>query len=185
MSLDRRAFLSTCSRLGLASTLFPGALYTLAAQEKSGGDAKTKITPEMIDAAAVLAGVTITSEQKQMMLDGLDQQHEAYSAIRKLQLPNSVPPAYIFNPLPPGAKVSTEKQEPVYSKAPAMATVPSNLEELAFASVVELGDLVRRKKISSTNLTEMYIARIRRYDPVLHFVVTITEDRALAKAKEA
>ncbi len=185
MPLDRRAFLSTCGRFGLASTLFPGALYTLAAQEKAGPDAKTKITPEMIDAAATLAGVTITAEQKRAMLDGLNQQREAYDAIRKLHLPNSMPPAFVFDPLPPGAKVSTEKHEPHYSEAPAMATVPANLEELAFASVVELGDLVRRKKVSSTNLTEMYIARLKRYDPTLHFVVTITEDRALAKAREA
>ncbi len=185
MTLDRRVFLSTCSRFGLASTLFPGALYTLAAQEKAGSDAKTKITPEMMDAAATLAGVTFTAEQKQMMLDGLNQQREAYDAIRKLHLPNSVPPAYVFDPLPPGAKVNTEKHEPRYSSAPAVATGPADLNELAFASVVELGDLVRRKKISSTNLTEMYIARLKRYDPTLHFVVTITEDRALAQAKEA
>ncbi|HYK37115.1 amidase [Alloacidobacterium sp.] len=185
MALDRRAFLSTCSRFGLASTLFPGALYTLAAQQTTSPDAKTKITPEMIDAAAALAGLTFTAEQKQMMIDGLNGERNAYDAIRKLHLPNSIPPAYVFDPLPPGAKVSTEKHEPRYSKVPAMATLPANLEELAFASVVELGDLVRRKKVSSTNLTEMYIARIKRYDPLLHFVVTVTEERALAKAKEA
>ncbi|HVW77178.1 MAG TPA: amidase [Alloacidobacterium sp.] len=182
MKFDRRIFLSTCSRFGLASTLFPGALYTLAAQAE---DADAKITPEMIDAAAALAGITIAPEQKQMMLGGLNDQRRSYAAIRKLRLPNSVPPAYVFDPLPPGAKINTEKQEPRYSKAPAMATVPGNLEELAFASVVELGDLVRRKKVSATNLTEMYIARLRRYDPLLHFVITITEDRALAQAKEA
>lgn len=182
MKFDRRAFLSTCSRFGLASTLFPGALFTLAAQAE---DTDAKITPEMIDAAAALARITIAPDQKQMMLDGLNDQKRSYAAIRKLHLPNSVPPAYVFDPLPPGAKVNTEKQEPRYSKAPAVATVPANLEELAFASVVELGDLVRRKKVSSTNLTEMYIARLRRYDPLLHFVITITEDRALAHAKEA
>lgn len=185
MALDRRAFLSVCSGAGLASALFPGALYTLAAQEKAASGTEPKITPEMIDAAAALAGVTVTDEQKKMMLDGLKQQRESYEAIRKLHLPNSVAPAYVFDPLPPGAKVSTEKHEPIYSKAPAMTTAPANLEELAFASVVELGDLVRRKKVSSTNLTEMYIARIKRYDPMLHFVVTITEERALAQAKEA
>jgi Asp-tRNA(Asn)/Glu-tRNA(Gln) amidotransferase A subunit family amidase len=31
----------------------------------------------------------------------------------------------------------------------------------------------------------MYIRRIRRYNPLLHFVITITEERALAQAKEA
>ncbi len=187
MALDRRAFLAFSGRFGLASTLFPGALYTLAsqAQTDAGSAEKPKITLEMIDAAAALAGVTIAAEQKQMMLDGLNEQRSSYDAIRKLHLPNSMPPAYIFDPLPPGAKVSTEKRAPRYSKAPAIAGTPANLEELAFASVVELGDLVRRKKVSSTNLTEMYIARLKRYDPLLHFVVTITEERALAKAKEA
>lgn len=187
MALDRRSFLAFSGRLGLASTLFPGALYTLATQAQTSSDSaeKPKITLEMVDAAAALAGVTITAEQKQMMLDGLNEQRGAYDAIRKLHLPNSVPPAYIFDPLPPGAKVNTEKHEPRYSKAPAITTAPANLDELAFASVIELSDLVRRRKVSSTNLTEMYIARLKRYNPLLHFVVTITEDRALTHAKEA
>src|SRR5579884_2159954 len=187
MPLDRRAFLALSGQFGLASTLFPGALYTLAAQAQSGPDAEKfpAITPEMIDQAAALAGLTIAPEQKKMMLDGLNDQRKSYAAIRKLHLPDSVPPAYVFDPLPPGAKVVTEKHPPRYSKAPAVATVPSNLEDLAFASVIELGDLVRRKKVSSVNLTEMYLARLRRYDPLLHFVITITEDRALAQAREA
>src|SRR5579883_1627600 len=187
MPLDRRAFLAISGQFGLASTLFPGALYTLAAQAQDAAATEKlpPVTSEMIDQAAVLAGITIAPAQKQMMLDGLNDQRRSYEAIRKLHLPNSVPPAYVFDPLPPGAKVNTEKRQPRYSKAPAIATAPSDLEDLAFASVVELGELVRRRKISSTNLTEMYIARLKRYDPLLHFVITITEDRALAQAREA
>jgi Asp-tRNA(Asn)/Glu-tRNA(Gln) amidotransferase A subunit family amidase len=184
--LDRRSFLALTSRLGIASTLFPGALYTLAAQAQQTGSAtpqQPKITPEMIDQAAALAGIAIAPDQKQMMLEGLNQQRDGYEAIRKLRLPNSIPPAYIFDPLPPGATVSTEKHEPVYSKT--VATMPSNLEDLAFATVPELADLVRRKKVSSVDLTQMYIARLRKYDPVLHFNITLTEERALAQAKEA
>jgi hypothetical protein len=110
MALDRRSFLAFSGRLGLASTLFPGALYTLASQAQTSSDPaeKPKITLEMVDAAAALAGVTITAEHKQMILDGLNEQRSAYDAIRKLHLPNSVPPAYIFDPLPPGANVNTE-----------------------------------------------------------------------------
>jgi Asp-tRNA(Asn)/Glu-tRNA(Gln) amidotransferase A subunit family amidase len=188
MKLDRRGFLAISGRFGLASTLFPGALYTLAAQAQQSDAAgkpmeKPKITPEMIDAAAALAGITLTTEQKQMMLDGLNQQRDSYDAIRKLHLPNSVAPAFVFDPLPPGATVNTEKHEPVYSKT--VATMPSNLEDLAFASVPELADLVRRTKVSSLDLTQMYIARLRKYDPLLHFAITITEERALAQAKAA
>ena len=187
MSFDRRAFLAFSARVGLSSTLFPGALYTLAAQAQSASAAPDKnlpkITPEMIDQAAALAGITIAADQKAMMLDGLNEQRAGYAAIRKLQLPNSVPPAYIFDPLPPGATVNTERRDAVYSAA--VATMPANLEDLAFATIPELADLVRRKKVSSLDLTQMYIARLRKYDPVLHFAITITEDRALAQAREA
>ena len=186
-AFDRRAFLTISARFGLASTFFPGALYTLAAQAQSDNSpadkSLPKITPEMIDQAAALAGVTVSADQKQMMLDGLNEQRAGYAAIRKLHLPNDVPPAYIFDPLPPGATVNTEKREPVYSSA--VATMPPNLEDLAFLTIPELADLVRRRKVSSIDLTQMYIARLRKYDPVLHFAITITEDRALAHAREA
>jgi len=184
MALDRRSFLSVTGRLGFASTLLPGALYSIASQAEQVSSA-TKITPEMIDQAAALAGVQVSAEQKQMMLDGLNEQRESYAAIRKLDIPNSVPPAYIFDPLPPGAVVDTVQKPARLSAAPAIASVPGNLEELAFYSVRELAELVRTKKVSSTNLTEMYLARLKRLDPRLHFAITVTEERALAKAKEA
>lgn len=187
IGIDRRAFLTISARFGLASTLFPGALYTLAAQAQSASPATSKdlpkITPEMIDAAASLAGITITSDQKAIMLDGLNEQRSGYSAIRTLNLPNEVPPAYIFDPLPPGAKINTEKQEPVYSNV--IVSLPKKLDHLAFATIPELADLVRTRKVSSLDLTQMYIARLRKYDPLLHFAITITEDRALAQAREA
>ena len=190
MGFDRREFLAVTGRFGLASTLFPGALYTLAAQaqEQAEGNAAAtlpKITPEMIDQAAALAGITIAPEYKQMMMDGLNQQRSDYEQIRKLHLPNSVAPAFVFDPLPPGATVNAQREKPVYSKAPAAMTVPGNLEDLAFASAMELGDLVRWRKVSATNLTQMYLARLKRYDPQLHFVITLTEERALTQAREA
>src|SRR6202008_4192353 len=49
----------------------------------------------------------------------------------------------------------------------------------------EFAEYARRKRVSSTALTEMYLARLKRYDPVLHFVVTLTEERAMAQAREA
>jgi len=190
MALDRRDFLTVTGRFGLASTLFPGALYTLAAQaqsdeQKPSAPELPKITPEMIDQAAALAGITIAPEYRQAMLGALNQQREGYEAIRKLHLPNSVAPAYVFDPLPPGAKINAQREKPVYSKAPAALTAPANLEDLAFASAMDLGDLVRRKKISSTNLTEMYLRRLKRYDPQLHFMITLTEQRAMNQAREA
>ncbi|HEX4580444.1 MAG TPA: amidase family protein, partial [Acidobacteriaceae bacterium] len=188
MSLDRRHFLTVCSAAGLAGTLLPGALYTLAAQAEQQGSESQKPQPianEMLETAATLAGVPLTAEQRAMMLDGLNQQRKSYDAIRALHIPNSVAPVYVFDPLPPGATLESEHHAMRVSKAPAVARVPSNLEDLAFLSVRQLAEYVRTKKVSSTALTEMYLARLKRYDPMLHFVVTLTEERAMTQAREA
>ncbi len=83
MTLDRRSFLTACSRAGVTSALLPGVLYTLGvqAQEATGTDQSKppKFTPEMLDQAAMLAGVgPFTAEQKKMMLDGLTDQSGSY-----------------------------------------------------------------------------------------------------------
>jgi len=90
--LDRRGFLAACSRAGITSALLPGVLFTLTAQSQDSAkpEEKPKITPELLDQAALLAGVTLTAEQKKMMLEGLDQQRESFDAIRALKMPNSV-----------------------------------------------------------------------------------------------
>jgi Asp-tRNA(Asn)/Glu-tRNA(Gln) amidotransferase A subunit family amidase len=165
----------------MASALLPGTLYTLASQAQESGK-PMKITPELLDDAAALAGVKLTADQKKMMLDGLDSQRESYDPIRALKMPNSVAPAFIFDPLPPGAKVETAKTAAHFSDAPALA-VPANLEELAFASVRDLAELLRMKKVTSLALTQMYLTRLKRYDPKLHFVISLTEERAIAQAK--
>lgn len=194
MTLDRRGFLSACSRAGVASVLFPGVLYTLSvqAQEASGTDQSKPpvITPEMIDQAAVLAGVgPFTDEQKKMMIDQLIDQNGSYKAIRKLNMPNSVQPAYVFHPMP-AAKPSQERKlvQEIgrgYKAWSSSSDLPEHIPDLAFASVSQLGLLIRDRKVTSLQLTQMYLDRLKRYDPKLHFVITLTEERAIQKAKAA
>jgi Asp-tRNA(Asn)/Glu-tRNA(Gln) amidotransferase A subunit family amidase len=191
MTLDRRGFLSACSRIGIASPLFPGILYTLAAQAKEpesiDQSKPPKITPEMIDAAAVLAGIgPFTAEQKQMMLDGLIDNNGSIKAIRKLKLPNSVAPAYVFHLLPAGASLTSGNQN-IISFVPIaiVPNAPTRIEDLAFATVAELSALMRERKITSIALTKMYLGRLKHYDSTLHFITNLTEDRALAQAKAA
>jgi Asp-tRNA(Asn)/Glu-tRNA(Gln) amidotransferase A subunit family amidase len=178
--LDRRRFLSVCSGVGLTGTLFPGVLWAEAKD-------KAKITKEMIDNAAAIADVPIPDEDKEMMLDNLNQQVKSYEEIYALHIPNSVEPCLIFDPVVPGVKFAMENR-PVRVAKPSTISVtaaPKNIEDVAFASVRELAELVRTKKVSSVALTEMYLERLKRYDPTLKFVITLTEDRARAQAKEA
>src|SRR5580698_1590059 len=139
--LDRRGFLGVCSMVGLGQTLLPGALFTLATQARAqsspivgGGEVKAstdslpKITPEMIDAAAVIAGISVTDEQKKTMLEGLEQLRKSYTAIRDLKMPNSVAPAFVFDPVPGNMVLDTVKKPLNMSAAPdvkALSTTAS------------------------------------------------------------
>ena len=63
--------------------------------------------------------------------------------------------------------------------------VPSNEEDVAFLPVHRLSALVRDGHISSVDLTEIYLERIKRYDPVLLCAVSILQDRAREEAQQA
>jgi Asp-tRNA(Asn)/Glu-tRNA(Gln) amidotransferase A subunit family amidase len=168
--------------MGLAGTLFPGVLWAQAQAQ-----AAKKITKGMIENAAAIADVPISEEYKEMMLESLNDQAKGYEEIYKLHIPNSVDPALIFDPVLPGMKFDTARKPMRISKVTNTASVAAskNLEEMAFASVRELGELVRMKKVSSLALTEMYLERLKKYDPTLKFVVTLTGERALAQARKA
>jgi Asp-tRNA(Asn)/Glu-tRNA(Gln) amidotransferase A subunit family amidase len=197
MTLDRRGFLAACSHAGITSALFPGILYTLAAQAQEPAytdqSKPPKITPEMIDQAAIMAGIgPFAAEQKQMVIDGLVDQNGSCKAIRKLKIPNSVQPAFVFHPMlaakPIVDRESSRQAEVKGEAGDALFHIPDppvHIEDVAFTTVRELGLLLQSRKITSVALTQMYLARLRRYDPKLHFVITLTEERALAQAKTA
>ena len=52
-------------------------------------------------------------------------------------------------------------------------------------SVTALAALVRTRRVTSLELTRLYLARLRRYDPMLQCVVTYTEELALKQAERA
>jgi Asp-tRNA(Asn)/Glu-tRNA(Gln) amidotransferase A subunit family amidase len=209
MPLNRRAFLNACSCAGIASPLLPGILLTFAAQaQEAGPDATSgtgaeakppalpKITPEMLDQAAELAGVgPFTAEQKKMMLEGLNDQRDAYTQIRALKIANDVPPAYVFHPGKAAEPIPRENCKTFesgseceyFDRMPEIRppSAPNRMEDLAFAALNQLSDLMRDRAISSLALTQMYIDRLKRYDAKLHFVITLTEERALTQAKKA
>jgi Asp-tRNA(Asn)/Glu-tRNA(Gln) amidotransferase A subunit family amidase len=188
MSLDRREFLNGCGKLGFASTLLPGVLFSIAAEAEGH-----HVTAAMIDEAALIAGIPIEPDQRAALLATLNSNRKSFADLRALKMPNSVPPAILFDPLPPGQKptpppAGTDLRKPLHLSAASVVAakdVPKDINELAFKTVRELGELVRLRKVSSFDLTEMYLARLKKYDPQLHFVITLTENRALAQAMEA
>ncbi len=187
----RRRFLAVSAAAGLGSSLFPEALLGLAtteaaAQGSEGDAALPKITDAMIEAAGAIAGVSFTPEQRKLMLDNLNNQRDDIEQIRKIPLPNSVAPSLVQEPVLPGVKLDTERRPAKLGAAPSVAGLSaSNEEQVAFATVRQLGALLRAKKMTSVELTKLYLARLKRYDPTLHFVINLTEERALTQAATA
>ena len=175
--VERREFIKVFSMAGLSGTLLPGVLWAQS-------EGKAAITKEMIDHAAKIAGVAISDEYKAMMLLNLNDHAKGFDEIFELHMPNSVEPALLFRPETSGVNFDAQKFPMRMSEAPAIS-VPKNPDELAFLTVRELSELVRTRKISATSLTNLYLERLKRYDPRLKFVVTLTEERALARAQEA
>ena len=176
--LDRRSFVSYFSGIGLGSTLFPGVLWT---KLSAGAD----ITVDTIASAEEVAGLHFDPQERELMVDGLKQQEQRIEALHKIALDNSVSPAIKFDPLPPGKTVAPPTKRPMVRSKVATRAVTSNLDELAFLPVTELSELVRRQRVTSTQLTEMYLARLKKYDPVLRCVISLTEERALKQAAAA
>ena len=175
---DRRQFLGYFSSIGLGSTLLPGVLWGKVA-------AGAEITTQTIAAAEEIAGVSFTEDERAMMVRNLNNQKSAIDALHDIALDNSVSPVLIFEPVPPGATLPAARKQPmVREKLPVMAR-PGSVEELAFQSVAQLSDLVRTRKVKPSELTEMYLDRLKRFDPQLHCVVSLTEERARVQARAA
>jgi len=164
--------------VGLTSTLFPGVLW---AKIKAGAE----ITVDTIASAEDVAGVHFDQTERELMLDGLKQQEQRIEALHKVPLSNSISPAIVFDPVPPGKKIPMEPKRPMVRSRVSARAVPQNLDDLAFLPVTELSELVRTRRVSSTQLTEMYLARLKKYDPILKCVISLTEERALRQARAA
>ncbi|HZF08774.1 MAG TPA: amidase [Thermoanaerobaculia bacterium] len=191
-SFDRRRFLTLCTSLGIGAAALP---HLLAAAEKG------KITRADLTAVEDLTGLHFSDPQRDLMLKGLDEQRADYARLREVILANDVPPAFHFDPAPPGIAAMTAgaaSPQPDPEKRPfrmsaggpeaslaASATPPADLEELAFLPLTQLARFLHSGKVKSVDLTRMYLARLRRLDPVLHAVITYTEERALAQAEAA
>ena len=144
-AIDRRGFLAACSKFGVAGTLFPGVLWAMAEGEPK------KITVEMISDAAAIADVPIPVEDREMMLRNLQNATKNYEQIYALHMPNGVQPAMIFDPLTSTNMHFEQAKRPLQmSAAPAIAArhVPKDLEEIAFATVRDLAEMIRTKKVS-------------------------------------
>ena len=179
VALNRRHFLACLSAMGLGSTLMPEAL-TIAAQDAD------IVTIDMLVAAQKIAGVSFTPAEQQAILTRLNAPRgymAGFAALRTANLRDDEQPAIVFNPVPPG-KVLPSGPRGLIRRAPDVSR-PSTDEALAFLPVTHLARLVETRQVKPSELTELYLSRLAKYDPILHCVVSLTPELARAQAREA
>ncbi|HVQ40661.1 MAG TPA: amidase [Vicinamibacterales bacterium] len=175
----RRRFMAHFAGLGLGSTLVPGVVW--ARMQDQGTQ---RVTAAMVKDALRLQGVDLPDADVQAMVAGANQSLTRYEDVRKMHIPLDVSPPFHFSALAPGIEPNRTKLPFTMSAAPAIKR-PSNLEDVAFWPVRHLAELVRTRQVKSVELTEMYLARLHKYNPKLNFVVTFLDDLALAQARQA
>lgn len=175
--MDRRTWLQLVSVLSAAQA---------PAQQPASPPKPPRFTRAQVEAALKLLGLEFAPEKIDMMLPNLDQALGQYEKLRGIEVPLDTEPAFSFHPWLPG-------RPPAPGRAvfrPARAMPPKrkdwqSVEDLAFRSAGELGALVRARLVTSTELTRMYLDRLKRYGPKLNCVVTLTEETALRQAAQA
>ena len=171
---DRRRFLAFFAALGLAGTSLPRRLWAAAG---SG-----PITGKVLARAEQIAGLEFTDGERELMLKGLNELREDYATLRRVALDNAVAPAFRFDPHlqppPAGPGSGARPWLPPTAK-------PATAEELAFLPVTRLAALLASGRVSSVELTRLYLERLETWDPLLEAVVTRTQDRALEEADRA
>jgi Asp-tRNA(Asn)/Glu-tRNA(Gln) amidotransferase A subunit family amidase len=181
--LNRRTFVKTLPAAGAAG-------LTLASNESLAQpqqpQAPQRITKEMLHTAEQLIGIELTDAQETMALGNVNRALTNYETLRKINVPLATPLATSFHPALPEKKLPMQPLVRGKLKL-SKVNIPkySSMEELAFCSTAQLAELVRTKKVSSLELTKMYLARLKRYSPKLLNVVTLTEELALKQAQQA
>ena len=174
----RRRFMAYFSSAGLATTLLPGVLWAKMQEANA-----RRITAAMLKDALAVAGLEFTEGEREQIVNGLNQNLERYENVRNLDLDELAPPLY-FSPIVPGTRLDRVARPAHSSRTPAVQR-PANLEDLAFAPIAHLAQLLKTRQVTSMELTRMYLDRLKRYNPTLNFVVTFTDDLAMSQARQA
>jgi Asp-tRNA(Asn)/Glu-tRNA(Gln) amidotransferase A subunit family amidase len=142
------------------------------------------ITKADLNTAAKVAALQFTEPELDSMLGAVRFERMNIENMRKFPLDNGIPMTFAHSPVIPGMTFN-KVQQAVTWNIPANVSLPKNKNELAFYSILKLASLIKNKKISSAELTQFFIDRLKKFNDSMHFVVSFTEDIAMQEARQA
>ncbi|MCA1606986.1 MAG: amidase, partial [Acidobacteria bacterium] len=193
-TVGRRTFVKLVPAIGAAAVIAPH-LPTAKSQSPtpsptplptpSPTPAPLRVTKDMLRQAEKLIGIELTDAHEAMALQNVSTNLDRYETLRKIEIPLDTEPATWFHPAVPGRKFGTGFKPAKFKLSKVQSLQFSSLDDLAFATVPQLAELVRTRKVSPVELTKMYLGRLKKYGPKLNCVVTLTEELGLAQAADA
>ncbi len=146
-----------------------------------------RISKETLDCGEKIFGIDFTDAEEQEALNGVNTNLEAFERLREIDIPIGTEPAVTFRPYLPGRKPKPGATPGARLKMTARppAPRPASTGDLAFLPVTALAALVQKRDVSATDLTKIYLERLKTFGPKLNCVVTLTEELALAQAAQA
>jgi Asp-tRNA(Asn)/Glu-tRNA(Gln) amidotransferase A subunit family amidase len=167
--------------------MIPAAVLAAPALAQQPGQPEPpRLDKTTLDIAEKIFGVDFTDPEEEMALRGASRNLSSYEELRKLDIPLDTEPAITFHPYLPGKrpKAGATPGAPLKLAAgplPAFRTI----EDLAFLPATTIGALIQARKVTSTDVTKMYLDRLKRHGDTLVCVVTLTEGLALQQAAQA
>ena len=177
-NLTRRSILKGLTGLGVGSAVLHRAIAARAAQTGN-------VSAEMIQQAEWITGIPLTDEQREQITDSVGNSLRSIQALRAVDVDYDTLPAVTFHPDPTAPPTSNVRAGQVTLREAAPPKLPDSREDIAFLPVTELAALLQTRKLTSVELTKIYLERLKFYNPVLNCVVTLTEDLALKQADAA
>lgn len=148
------------------------------------GVIEDQLTRNDVRAAAKVMGLDFTQAEIDSLLPNLESNLETYQRNREEDIPNGLAPALDFNPFPMGYKLPKEQKPIKYSISTGIQR-PENDEDLAWLTVRQLAELIQTRQLTSVELTEFCLNRLKKYDETLHCVITLTDELAMEQARRA
>jgi Asp-tRNA(Asn)/Glu-tRNA(Gln) amidotransferase A subunit family amidase len=180
-------FLAACKgseQQPAAASGTPGAPPAFNTAPAVGPEVSTSTFAE----AEKLTQVTMTDAQRRMAADSwrtsMAALLERRTGPRKVPLEYGYHPATTWNPAFGGQFTGPDHDRFVRSTDDA-GPLPTSDTDIAYAPVTHLSRWIQSRKLTSERLTNIYLDRLKRYDPKLRCVITLTADSAIAAAKKA
>lgn len=175
---NRRTVLGLLAGLGFGSETYRRALAAQANEAQS-------VTKEMVRQAEWIAGIELSDAERAATLRNLRNNLQSAERVREVEVDYNVPPAVYFNPAPHLRPAKAVVRNKATSTFVDDIERPESSTEVAFLPITHLARLIRSGKLKSVELTKLYIDRLKKFDPLLHCVVSLTEDLAMAQAERA